>query len=118
MKEIHEVLGEGDSPPTFSQLQELGYMERCIKESLRLYPSIPLINRLLGEDVATHTGYTIPKGTNVFIYIFDLHRSPQVWEDPLKFDPDRFLPENVKKRHNFAFLPFSAGSRNCIGENG
>ncbi|XP_023312084.1 cytochrome P450 4C1-like [Anoplophora glabripennis] len=91
-------------------------MERCIKECLRLYPSVPLIARVAGEDIKTRSGYTIPKGCDINIYIYDLHRSPQYWENPDKFDPDRFLPENVSKRHPFAYLPFSAGFRNCIGQ--
>lgn len=59
--------------------------------------------------------YTIPVGTEVGIGIFDLHRDPHLWPDPLTFDPDRFLPENVKNQHPYAFVPFSKGSRNCIG---
>ncbi|KAJ8915093.1 hypothetical protein NQ315_014348 [Exocentrus adspersus] len=116
VKEIQEVLGDSGNPPIFSELQQMSYMERCIKESLRLYPSIPVINRIAGEDIKTVSGHTIPKSTNILIFIYDLHRSPDFWPNPLKFDPNRFLPENIAKRHPYAFLPFSAGSRNCIGQ--
>lgn len=91
------------------------YMERCIKEVLRLFPSVPVISRRLGEELTLTDGKIVPKGTNVTMLIYDMHHSPQVWDNPEQFDPDRFLPDNVAKRHPFAYLPFSAGQRNCIG---
>lgn len=57
-----------------------------------------------------------PKGSIVFVHIIDVHRDPNYWVDPDKYDPDRFLPEETAKRHPFAYIPFSAGSRNCIGK--
>nr|ABF06550.1 CYP4BG1 [Ips paraconfusus] len=102
--------------PTFQTLQNLPYTDRVIKESLRLYPSVPFISRIASEDFITHTGYSISKGTVLYMHIFDLHRNPEIYPDPLTFDPDRFLPEKVKERHPFAYLPFSAGPRNCIGQ--
>ena len=57
-----------------------------------------------------------PKGTNIFIHIVDVHKDPNYWPEPSKFDPDRFLPEETRKRHPYSYIPFSAGSRNCIGK--
>ncbi|CAG9830836.1 unnamed protein product [Diabrotica balteata] len=107
---------ENPKNPTYTELGELKYIERCIKESLRLYPSAPTISRVAGEEVHTKTGYTIPKSAVVTICIYDTHHSPHYYENPEKFDPDRFLPENIASRHPYAYIPFSAGSRNCIGQ--
>ncbi|CAH0554653.1 unnamed protein product [Brassicogethes aeneus] len=115
-EEMTHVLGDNFSRPSYEELMELKYTERCIKEILRLYPSVPFISRMLSDDMITKSGYKLPKKTIVNIHIFDLHRSPKFWDNPDKFDPDRFLPENVQKRHPFAYLPFSAGPRNCIGQ--
>ncbi|KAJ3642890.1 hypothetical protein Zmor_025639 [Zophobas morio] len=114
--EIVEILEDLNKKPTYNQLQHFKYMERCIKESLRLYPSVFFISRNLGEDVITTTGHLLPKDTHVFIYIYGLHRNPDIYPDPEKFDPDRFLPENCQNRHPYAYIPFSAGPRNCIGQ--
>ncbi|MDH5394892.1 MAG: cytochrome P450, partial [Gammaproteobacteria bacterium] len=61
-------------------------------------------------------GYDIPAGTNIFFAPYYLHRHPGFWDEAEKFKPDRFAPDEVKKRHKFAFIPFSAGPRRCIGD--
>lgn len=86
-----------------------------VKEVLRLYPSAPLVSRELTEELEIN-GVILPPGTSLLLRIYDLHRDPEQFPDPLRFDPDRFLPKNTQKRHPFAYLPFSAGSRNCIGK--
>ncbi|KAL3269988.1 hypothetical protein HHI36_009044 [Cryptolaemus montrouzieri] len=113
--EINEVLGI-HSDLTFYDCQKLPYLELCIKESLRLYPSVPMISRRAGHDFVTASGYKIPAGTTLHMHIFDLHRKPDIYPDPFKFDPDRFLKDNSSHRHPYAYLPFSAGPRNCIGQ--
>ncbi|XP_060525303.1 cytochrome P450 4C1-like [Cylas formicarius] len=115
-EEIVESLNNNlDKEPSYNDLQDMKYTERCIKESLRLYPSVPFIGRVLEEDVFTSRG-KIAKGTTVFIHVYDLHRTSSLWSDPEKFNPDRFLAENSSNRHPFAYIPFSAGPRNCIGQ--
>jgi len=91
------------------------YLDRVLKESMRIYPPVPFISRELSEDL-TLDGVTHLKGSLVNIHIIDIHRDPEIYPEPEKFDPDRFLPENCSARSNFAFIAFSAGMRNCIGQ--
>lgn len=114
-EEIMSVLGESKECD-YEDLQNLNYMEMAIKESLRIYPSVPLISRIAGEDINTSTGFIIPKGTVLLLHIYDTHHNPDLYPDPERYDPERFSVENSKNRHPYAYLPFSAGSRNCIGQ--
>ncbi|XP_037040611.1 cytochrome P450 4C1-like [Bradysia coprophila] len=114
-EEMDTIFEGSDRPATLSDLNEMKYLERCIKEGLRLYPAVPKVGRMLNEDVQLDE-YKIPKGCMIGIHIFFLHRDERFFPDPEKFDPDRFLPENTIGRHPFAYIPFSAGNRNCIGQ--
>ncbi|KAJ2949959.1 hypothetical protein O0L34_g11282 [Tuta absoluta] len=114
-EELVHVFGESTRLPTTSDLNELKYLECCIKESLRIYPSVFFMARLINEDVMLG-GYLVPGGVVIHVHVYDLHHDPAIYPDPEKFDPDRFLPEQVVKRHPYAYLPFSAGPRNCIGQ--
>ncbi|KAK9875034.1 hypothetical protein WA026_005840 [Henosepilachna vigintioctopunctata] len=113
-QEIKSVIGE--KRPTYSDLTKMEFLDRFIKESLRLFPPAILIERTLTKDLITATGFRLPADTIVLFSIFDIHRNPNLYPDPEVFDPDRFLPENVEKRHKFAYIPFSAGPRNCIAK--
>ncbi|XP_011872735.1 PREDICTED: cytochrome P450 4C1-like, partial [Vollenhovia emeryi] len=113
--EVDTALQKNGEKFTMKLLQELPYLERCIKESLRLYPSAHLISRNTGEDVEL-SSYLVPAGTFVLLDIYGVHRDPNFWPNPEVFDPDKFLPEKIRNRHPYSYIPFSAGPRNCIGQ--
>ena len=100
----------------YDDLKDLKYTQWCIKEAMRLYPPVFQFYRTLLEDVEVD-GYLIPKGVQVIIAPHVIHRNPDVWENPNEYDPLRFNPNNIEKRHPYAYIPFSAGYRNCIGQN-
>jgi len=114
-REIETTIGT--SPPTFEDLSKLSYLDCFISEVLRLYPPATFIpTREASADVKVGDQF-IPKGSIVGIFIEAIHKHPDFWPEPEKFDPDRFLPENKKGRHHYAYLPFSLGPRQCIGNN-
>ncbi|XP_063238475.1 cytochrome P450 4C1-like isoform X2 [Bacillus rossius redtenbacheri] len=110
-----EIFQDSKRSPTMKDLHEMKYFDRVIKETLRVYPTVPFIQRILGEDVRID-GYDIPRGTSVTMSIFLTNLDPESFPNPEQYDPDNFLPERVLGRHHFAFIPFSAGPRNCIGQ--
>ncbi|KAH8033900.1 hypothetical protein HPB51_017350 [Rhipicephalus microplus] len=115
-EELDAIFGEDrERAITPDDLKEMKYLECALKESQRLFPSVPFIGRELMEDVVVN-GYTVPRGTTCFLFTFMLHRDKEIFPNPEVFDPDRFRPENCVGRHPFAYVPFSAGPRNCIGQ--
>ncbi|XP_011296456.2 cytochrome P450 4d2 isoform X2 [Musca domestica] len=116
MEEIVEVLGtDKERPVSLRDLGELKYLECVIKESLRLYPPVPMIGRYFTEDVEIR-GKKIPAGTNFTMGFFVCLRNPKYFPDPDSFKPERFLVENGANIDPYAYIPFSAGPRNCIGQ--
>ncbi|XP_017396419.2 cytochrome P450 4A11 isoform X2 [Cebus imitator] len=95
-------------------LDQMPYTTMCIKEALRLYPPVPGISRDLSTPITFPDGRSLPKGISVVLSIYGLHHNPKVWPNPEVFDPSRFTPGSAQ--HSHAFLPFSAGARNCIGK--
>lgn len=112
--ELDEVLG--DREPTVSDLRSLPYALQVVKEVLRLYPAAPFYVR---DAVGTTElqGYGIEEGTPVMLAPYFTHRHPGFWDEPERFDPDRFLPEAEAVRHPQAYHPFATGERVCIGNH-
>ncbi|CAL8127913.1 unnamed protein product [Orchesella dallaii] len=102
----------------FEAINRLKYLEMCLMETMRLLPPVFAFMRQLktGMDIE-YEGKEIhvPPGTQVAIVPWAIHRNENYWSNPETFDPDRFLPEECAKRHSHAYLPFSAGPRNCFG---
>ena len=104
----------GGRAPEYTDLDHLSFTRQVLNEGMRLYPPAwTLGRRALGEDEIG--GYYIAPGTTIAICLYTLHRHPGFWESPDAFDPDRFSPERSAARHKFAFIPFGAGPRQCIG---
>ncbi|KAL0042649.1 hypothetical protein WJX79_006457 [Trebouxia sp. C0005] len=144
VEEINQVVG--DDTPSLEQLQQLPYVRAILAESLRLYPQPPiLIRRALADDVlptplgGDPKGYPIGKGADIFISVWNLHRSPHLWKDPDTFRPERFSETNTNPAFegrwagyrpeaqgsslypnevaaDFAFIPFGGGARKCVGD--
>jgi enediyne biosynthesis protein E7 len=101
--------------PSLAQVEELHYTQQVVNETLRLYPpGWVLSRRTVGADVLG--GYLIPPRSDVLLPLYLLHRHPRFWKDPEAFSPERFAPENEAQRPRFAYMPFAAGPRHCIGE--
>ncbi|XP_044732402.1 probable cytochrome P450 4aa1 [Chrysoperla carnea] len=115
IKELDTIFKDSSRSPNARDLDEMCYLEQCIKETLRLYPSVPLVARKISEDIKLNDKYTIPKNCTVFISPYFTQRLPDIYPDPDNFIPSRFSREEILKRHPYSFIPFSAGPRNCIG---
>jgi cytochrome P450 len=139
-KEVDDVLQGRD--PTFEDVTKLPFLRLCLAETLRMYPQPPLlIRRALEDDLLPQGGSTnktfIPRGTDIFIATWNMHRSPDFWENPNQYDPLRFtrnfsnpsqkewagyVPGGSKQSYpnevnsDFAFIPFGAGVRKCVGD--
>ena len=113
--EINEAMESNAKRKSLYELaQNMEYLDCVIKESQRLCPAAPQVNRECCENYDLN-GIHIPAGTEILIPIYVLHHDPDAWQNPEKFDPERFRSPAKDARHAFQFLPFGAGPRNCIG---
>ncbi|NWG16976.1 MAG: cytochrome P450 [Chloroflexi bacterium] len=101
-------------PPSLEQITGLHYLDQVIHEALRMYPPIHLGARIAAQDL-DFQGYIIPAGTRVMYSIYLTHRMKAHWNEPARFNPERFTPENNRQRAPYTYLPFGGGPRNCIG---
>ena len=103
-------------PPRHEDLPRLKLATRVFKETLRLYPPLPLFTRDARAEL-TVGGYRLPAGTVLIVCPYATHHRADLWPDPERFDPERFTPEAEAARPRYAYLPFSAGPRVCIGNH-
>lgn len=109
LEEIQNEIGPEEEVLNLNCLNKLHYLELVIKESLRLFPSVPYFARKFSEETKI-AGYTFPKHSNVVISPFMMGRDEKIFPDPLVFNPYRFDVETTKEKMNpFAYVPFSAG---------
>ena len=103
-------------PPEYADLANLPYTRMVVDEAMRLYPPAWGFSRqALADD--TLGGFRLPRGWLAFVIPYVLHRLPAFWQDPEAFDPERFSPQRSADRPKFAYLPFGAGPRQCIGNH-
>jgi cytochrome P450 len=102
--------------PRYEDIPRLGLLQRVFKETLRLYTPFPMFTRDAVADLVLG-GHRFPKGTVFLISLYTVHHRADLWPDPERFDPSRFLPEAEAKRPRYAYVPFSAGPRICIGNH-
>ena len=104
----------GTGPIEAGHIERLPLTMRVLKESMRLYPPVPTIVRVVTEETILD-GRKLAKGTLVFVMVYATHRHHSLWDDPDRFDPDRFTPDRERAMKRGQFMPFGAGHRTCIG---
>nr|GME00444.1 angelicin synthase-like [Ipomoea batatas] len=116
-KELEDIVGINNVVEEV-HLPKLSYLDAIVKETFRLYPALPLLVPRCPTQTTQVGGYTIPKGTKVFLNMYAIHRDPQLWDNPLKFRPERFLDQTSGLDYtgnDHRFLPFGSGRRICAG---
>ncbi|XP_055714122.1 cytochrome P450 6a8-like [Phlebotomus papatasi] len=115
-KNVLDTLDKYNGEFTYEAAMEMTYLDQVINETLRKYPPLGSVTRRITQDYQVPgTKFVLKKDLRVIIPIHAIQNDPEIYENPDKFDPERFSVENSKNRHNAAFLPFGDGPRNCIG---
>jgi cytochrome P450 len=110
--EIDRVTGGAAVQP--EHVAGLAYTRQVFSEAMRLYPPAPIITRT-ATQAFSFGSFTVAEGTVIIVPIHAVHHHASIWENPERFDPERFAPEQAKGRHRYAYMPFGAGPRICIG---
>ncbi|KRT81795.1 cytochrome P450, partial [Oryctes borbonicus] len=115
-EEIETVLSNYNGTINSGALKEMVYLEMVLRETMRMYPILPFLDRKVAKDYQIpNTDIILKKGTNVYISTIGMHMDPKYFPEPHKFDPGRFTPENKRNIEPFTYLPIGAGPRICIG---
>ncbi|KAF1753158.1 hypothetical protein GCK72_019714 [Caenorhabditis remanei] len=115
IEEVDRIFGTSDRDCTNEDLKQMKYLEKCLKESLRMFPSVPFFGRRVEKDTVIN-GDFFPKGVRIIVVPLILQRNPLLFENPNTYNPENFSEEKISTRHAYADVPFSAGPRNCIGQ--
>ena len=102
------------APATAADLPRLPYLKQVVQESMRLYPPVWALARRAEREMI-FGDHLLPANAYVAVVAWALHRHPEFWPEPDRFDPDRFEPDRARARHSYCYLPFGAGPRTCIG---
>jgi cytochrome P450 len=114
-QELDKVVGKNNIVEE-KHITKLPYILSIMKETLRLHPALPLLIPRCPSETTVIGGYTIPNDSKVFINVWAIHRNPNVWENPLEFNPDRFLDKGYDFSGNdYSYFPFGSGRRICAG---
>lgn len=121
--EIKDMLIRTDGQVTYDavmNINEMPYLHQIVYETLRIYPILPVLERECinpdGYSLEPLSDFKIPFGMPIYVPTFAIQRDEKNFPEPLKFDPERFAPENLSKIKPFTNFPFGIGPRNCIGE--
>lgn len=115
-REVDECIATHGTEPSLDVVFKLNYLNAVVLETLRLYPPLERLEREASEDyVLGQTGIKVPKGCVIGVPVYAMHRDPEYFPEPEKFNPDRFMGENEDSVRPYTYLPFGAGPRNCIG---